>query len=88
MSESARQVNDVFVEAIEKYAERNAVYQDGWKEASWNDLRLQMKHKMGRILRQDWSTHEDLDDAIDLLVYTAFFVIQVREGVSDDKTSW
>ncbi len=81
-------VVNVYMEAVNVYLERNKKYEDGWREAGWETHRDQMRHKLGRLLRTYEGGEDGLDDAIDLINYTAFFIIQAREGIRHDKSEW
>lgn len=75
---------EVLEEALRKYIERDGVYQGAWKEAGWEDSLDHIRSKAKRLLR--WSGTEPLtiqqqaieDDAIDLINYTAFFLLNLR----------
>lgn len=88
VAEEQREISEVFVEALEIYAERNAKYKSGWKKAGWRTHLNMMKHKVGRLLNSYEGGEDGLDDAIDLLNFTVFFVLQAREGREHDTTEW
>jgi hypothetical protein len=82
-------LKEIFGEALEKFKERNETYKDGWRTSGAHSHLEQMKHKVKRLLNTyDGEGGEDLDDAIDLLNYTAFFIIQHRQGIHHDRTDW
>lgn len=77
----------VLLEAMQLYAERNNTYKDLWRVDGWMGLVHHIRHKSLRIHRL-FSRHQDaekmpkLDDAPDLINYTAMFIRMGREGVT------
>ncbi len=72
----------VFWEAMNIFEQRNNLYEDGWRTYGWRDSIHHMRSKLGRLLKMfgDDMPEKNLDDAHDLLNYTAFFVRNVRSG--------
>lgn len=66
----------IFVRVMRKFVERNAKYKDLWKEYGIDDSMLHIKSKAARIQRlvAEDGLGADIDDAIDLINYTGFFV--------------
>lgn len=57
-------------------------YDDLWKDFGWEDSLVHMRSKVSRatkLFRED-SAEKDLDDAYDLMNYTAFFSRNVKDG--------
>lgn len=69
----------VLFEAFEVMRERNSKYADLWMEYGARDSYEHMKSK---FLRSNlaFTYPEDLDDAIDLINYTVFFIRNIRAG--------
>jgi hypothetical protein len=66
-----------FFEAFEIYLERNAKYKDLWAQYGIEDVMLHVRSKFSRLERTG-----DIDDALDLLNYTVFWIrLKKREGV-------
>jgi len=72
----------VFWEAMNIYEQRNNLYEDGWRTYGWRDSIHHMRSKLGRLFKMfgDDMREKNLDDAHDLLNYTAFFIRNVRLG--------
>lgn len=81
LSDTDRSQLQVLGEAFEKFQERNAKYKDLWKEGGVSDSVHHIHHKATRV-RVIGSTDPGaaIDDAIDLLNYTVFFVRNTRDG--------
>lgn len=86
---------EILVEALNKFQERNAKYQDLWKEGGWGDSAHHVRHKAARVaMCLRGSKNEDghyssgdpvhlvdlEEDAIDLINYSVFFVRNVRRA--------
>lgn len=91
--ESAIDVLMVYEEALRKFTERNAVYQDLWRRSGWLMNLVHIKHKADRLMRIFWGKlhnkegeEPDLDDGFDLMNYTVFFIITHRKG--DARGHW
>lgn len=87
LSKDEVDVLDIMAEAFMKYRERELQYGGLWKLYGWPDNLLQIRHKAARVIRVFWgglmkggadSVSDDLDDAIDLINYTVFFIINKR----------
>lgn len=86
---------DVFREALELFEQRNNSddgYSDLWKEYGWEDSLVHMRSKLRRVEQRFRNlTSQDLDDALDLLNYTVFFIRNVRaanpNGISESDGS-
>lgn len=80
----------IFVEALGIYDEKDTLYGQAWKRLGALNNLSRMATKMERLLEMYWhkEIHRgarrggklDLDDAFDLLNYTAFFVRQADKG--------
>jgi hypothetical protein len=66
----------ILVRAYYKFVERNAKYKDLWAEYGIDDSLLHIKSKAARIVRlvAEDGLGADIDDAIDLINYTVFFI--------------
>jgi hypothetical protein len=78
---------EVFAEALRIFASRNAAYGDVWKQYGALSNLLSVARKVDRLMHSWWegkgapAMHKDsLDDAIDNINYTAFFIRNAREG--------
>ena len=75
----------VLIGAFEKFVERNARYQDVWRESGWKGSLFDMRKKLTRIWRVFWrgepTAQIDLecDDAYDLINFTVFFIRNVKD---------
>lgn len=78
----------VFLQALRTYDSRTSAYGQVWKQYGALSNLLSVARKTDRIMSSWWHEegekpvlHKDnLDDAIDLLNYTAFFIRNAREG--------
>lgn len=75
-----------FLDAFEIFAEKNARYEDGWKDAGWYGNLVEMRKKLDRLWKEygvaattvgDEPPLEALDSAYDLLNITVFFIRNV-----------
>jgi hypothetical protein len=78
---------EIMVEALKIRAQREGVYKGLWRKFGYTDSLFHMRSKMERLMIQFWDgtghsayLGEDLDNALDLLNYTTFFVTLFREG--------
>jgi hypothetical protein len=83
----------VFLDAYDIYKERNAVRQDAWRDAGWKGQLVEMRKKLDRlwaVWRRDGTvtTEKDIDEALDLINATAFFIRCVREENPDGNWPW
>ena len=82
--ENADEILSVFILALQKFNERNAVRGGLWKRSGWRMNLTFVKSKATRL----WSMFGEgkgepdlsLDDAVDLLNYVAFFIITYDRG--------
>lgn len=84
-TEFMRDQLDVFLDALLIAADRNIKYKDLWKRRGWTVNLVHLDHKAGRLMKEFWGeevsgTDPDLDSALDLINYTAFFIRNVRAG--------
>lgn len=76
----------VLAETLRIYNDRRARYGDSWKLYGWLDSIFHMRNKFTRVEAEFWTNppetiqqaEERLDNAIDLIVYTVFFIRNVR----------
>lgn len=76
----------VMMEAVETYAQRSEIYGQLWQQYGALSNLLSVARKADRLMGEWWHTngappsmHKDaLDDAIDLLNYTTFFIRNAR----------
>jgi hypothetical protein len=85
----------VFVNALDKYVERNVEYKDNWRNMGWRGQLIRIRERAERLWDSLWNAHgsegytpaEDnaykLDDAIDLINFCGFLVRAVSEGNRD-----
>lgn len=85
--EDVLDVFEVQLHALNVMAERNKKYRGIWRRAGWMANLMQVCHKTDRLMTMFWmdpnatdGKEADLDDAIDLMNYNAFFIITNREG--------
>lgn len=78
---------EVMTQALKVHAERTAHYQLGWKQYGGISNLLSMARKVDRLMMRHWGIGKkpefhkwDLDDAIDLLNYTCFFMRSAEAG--------
>lgn len=80
---------DTFMEALKVYNDRTAPYGQAWEQYGALSNLLNMARKVDRLMAVWWrgsgedqpALHKDnLDDAIDLLNYDAFFIRNARRG--------
>lgn len=74
----------VLMEALMIFRERNAKRADLWREFGWEDSTLHIRSKamrLGLLLNQEIDVEpvELLDDALDLINVSVFFVRNVRD---------
>jgi hypothetical protein len=85
----------VFLEALKVYAERK--YNDNWVRFGWRGCLFRLRERVERLWDNLWDATppptdftkwcgENLDDAIDMINFAAFFVRAVRENNRDG--SW
>jgi hypothetical protein len=92
---------DVLLEALVKYVERNAEYNDNWRRMGWRGLLVRVRERAERLWDSLWnhpSPHTNLaesekaalerklDDAIDGINFLGFLVRAVRANNRDG--SW
>jgi hypothetical protein len=85
----------VFHHAFRLYQERNAGHRDVWKESGWMGMLVDIRKKADRLWVQynayepdEDVTQADLDSALDLLNFTAFFIRQVRNNNRNGSWDW
>lgn len=85
-TEEAHRQLEVMVDAVRVYDERSSVYGQLWKQYGALSNLLSAARKTDRLMAEWWFTdgappamHKDaLDDAVDLLNYTVFFMRNAR----------
>lgn len=89
----------VLLEALTKYADRNAEYNDNWRRMGWRGMLVRVRERAERLWDSLWSADPEgtfapavererkLDDAIDGINFLAFLVRAVREN-NRDGTWW
>jgi hypothetical protein len=75
----------MFVVALKTYEKKDQMYGQAWKRLGALNNLTRMATKVERLLEQFWHREDnrngaDLDDAVDLLNYDAFFMRQAIEG--------
>lgn len=74
----------VFLAALQIHNERNARYQDVWKESGWKGALFDLRKKASRLFKQFGGEKEtegaNEDDAYDLINFTAFFLRARQEN--------
>lgn len=82
----------VFVEVIQKYAEKNKEYKDNWTRMGWRGQLVRVRERAERLWDSLWDedpnsfSEAKLDDDIDLINFAAFLIRAVRSGNRDG--SW
>lgn len=96
-TDAEAQQAEVLVEALAKYAERNAEYNDNWTRMGWRGMLVRVRERSERLWDSlfwtdlpktdytEWQGRK-LDDAIDLINFAAFLVRAVRAANRDG--SW
>jgi hypothetical protein len=70
----------VYLDAFDVFLERNSRYEDLWRDYGWMDNLTHVRSKALRLVRKFWRNNAPeandnmLDDAVDLINYTAFFI--------------
>jgi hypothetical protein len=93
-TEAERRQAEVFVEALAKYAERNAHYHDNWRRMGYRGMLVRVRERAERLWDAlFWSdgpttdytlwSEARLDDAIDLINFAGFLVRAVRAANRD-----
>jgi len=72
----------VIIEALQKLHERNDQYRDLWQDGGTGDSAHHILHKAKRVHSQNANARTDSaeDDAIDLINYCIFFILNRRAG--------
>lgn len=80
----------VLAECLVIYSSRDGVYGAAWRQYGAVSNVLSMARKVDRVMNEWWSSllrgevsdrdGEELDDAVDLINYTVFFLRNVRDG--------
>lgn len=76
-----------YMDAFDLFIERNAKYQDLWREYGWEDTLMHVRSKMQRMqlaTKDNVEPGEVLDDAFDLINYGAFFIRNVLDPLSSE----
>jgi len=79
-----REQAEVFVEAFRIFVERSERHGDSWKQSGWRGALFDSRKKMDRLWQEFMVNDEpprDLDSALDLLNFVAFFVRGRTHGV-------
>lgn len=89
-TEDNREHLDVLVRCLLTYSSREQVYGAAWRQYGAVSNVLSMARKVDRIMNEWWAAlvrgevrdrdGEELDDAVDLINYTVFFLRNVRDG--------
>lgn len=89
---------EVFMEAFEVYHDRQVRYGDQvWQASGWRGMLVDMRKKLDRLWAEYYNLDNsgdvnpekyNLDSAIDLINFTAFFIRQVRENDRDGEWPW
>lgn len=86
LQQSAVEQFSVFLDAMEKFVERNHKYKDLWKKNGWLAHLIYVRMKVQRAVHMFMDTdsykdHDDpLDDTHDAMNFQAFFVRKFKEG--------
>ena len=78
----------VFLQAFEIFVERTERHGDTWKASGWRGALFDMHKKMDRLWNEFMvsdSPPEDVDSALDLINFAAFFVRAQQQGI---KGTW
>jgi hypothetical protein len=81
----------VFLEAMNKYVERNAEYKDNWRSMGWRGQLIRVRERAERLWDSLWDAEaprtdftpwavKKLDDALDGINFLGFLVRAVREN--------
>lgn len=68
--------------AMNLFDNRNSRYRDNWRRYGWRDSLHHCRSKLSRMFSLFGSDdpNKDLDDALDLINYAAFFIRNVKDG--------
>lgn len=91
---------EIFVRALQVYAERNERYNDNWKRMGWRGLLVRIRERSERLWDRYWDEPRvvvktggtviahDADDAVDLINFAAFLVRALEQGETDRDGEW
>lgn len=89
------QMESIFLEALEVFRKRNAVYHDAWKRSGWRGLMFDIRKKVERAWDALWDADptpsgepNDVDDLLDMINYAACAMRAIREGNRDGVGGW
>jgi hypothetical protein len=95
-TEAEREQLKVFIKALHIYSERNEKYNDNWKRMGWRGMLIRVRERAERLWDALWgavpiegtqsalvSGPIDVDDAIDLINFSAFLIRAVDAGNRD-----
>lgn len=82
----------IFIEALTIYEQRNKKYQDNWKRMGWRGCLVRIRERSERLWDHWWNrdnaNYDDVDDAIDLINFAAFWARGVRGETTRDGEWW
>src|ERR1044072_6965104 len=80
-TETNQKQMETLLRAFKIFLERNELRKDLWRRAGWRDSLHHIESKTLRIadLDEGESVAEYIDDALDLINYTAFFIRNVED---------
>lgn len=78
----------VLLEAHQLYVERNAKYQDVWRQHGLRGNMVKLRLKIERAWRLVWAGSDDPDDLLDTINYAAMTLRCLRDGNRDGDWDW
>jgi hypothetical protein len=81
-----QQQMEILADALVIYAERNEKYHDNWKRMGWRGTLVRLRERAERLWDNYWNADDldfleekmyvprDVDDALDLINFAAFFI--------------
>lgn len=83
--------NDIANRAFKLFVERNRYRKSAFREAGWKGQLVELRKKLDRLWAM-WGARspgeKDIDEALDLINATIFFIMMVEDGDSDGRWPW
>lgn len=88
------------VRAFRIYIDREQRHQEVWRRSGWRGMLVDLRKKLDRLWGEWWNwdhdtsderkrpEQSDLDSALDIINYTAFFIRQAEDGNRDGVWPW
>lgn len=84
---TVEQASEIFSQCLKIMMERNAHHRGSWEREGWKGTLFNVRRKLERVWDRFWKSNEaqsDLDDAYDLINYTALMIIAMEQGIEGD----